>query len=109
SKSKYDGVAMYLLTYRGILANHLRDLYSAGSVALRRDTTRGGIYIQRGLLDIQDEMRRAAKYLENKLFQEYWGYSVPEEDRLKEWLRQADAAATGWVPSEVLFVDLNED
>jgi len=100
--NKYDDVVLYALTYRGILCHQARDLFSAGSVAGK---ARGGIYIQRSLMDIQDEMRKAAYELEDALFQEYWGVSCPPERRIKEWLRRADAACKDWRPSDCLFID----
>ena len=103
SRGKYIDAAMYLLTYHGVLCPQARDLFSAGSVALRADPERGGIYIMRSLLDIEDEMRRAAATLEDALFVEYWGVSIPPERRIQEWLRRADEAAPDWKPSEVLF------
>lgn len=104
SRNKYDGVAVYLITYHGVLANQLRDLYSAGSVAHAKSKARGGIYIQRSLQDIEAELIAAARYLDDSLILEYWGEIVPVSERLGEWLRRADSYATGWVPSEVLFV-----
>ncbi|MGC2289676.1 MAG: restriction endonuclease [Thermoplasmata archaeon] len=103
SKGKYDDATMYLLTYHGVLCSQARDLFSAGSVALRSDARRGGVYIMRALVDIQEEMRTAAQTLEDALFVEYWGASVPPEERIREWLRRADGFARDWTPSEVLF------
>lgn len=100
--NKYDDVVLYALTYRGILCHQARDLFSAGSVAGKE---RGGIYIQRSLMDIQDEMRKAAADLESALFEEYWGASVPPEERISEWLRRADAVCPDWRPSEVMFLE----
>lgn len=100
--NKYDDVVLYALTYRGVLCHQARDLFSAGSVAGK---ARGGIYIQRSLIDIQDEMRKAALELEDALFEEYWGISCPPDNRLKEWLKRADAICPGWKPSDYLFVD----
>lgn len=100
--NKYDDVVLYALTYRGVLCHQARDLFSAGSVAGK---ARGGIYIQRSLIDIQDEMREAAFELEDALFVEYWGVSCAPENRLREWLRRADSVCPDWVPSEHLFVD----
>ena len=104
SKRKYDDVSLYLLTYHGVLAPQVRDLFSAGSVALKADSTRGGIYIQRALQDIQNEMKEAANYLPDQLFQEYWGEDVPKSERIPWWLAEADKHAVGWRPSELLFV-----
>lgn len=104
SKHKYDDVSLYLLTYHGVLAPQVRDLFSAGSVALRADSTRGGSYIQRSLLDIQSEIKKASEYLPNVLFDEYWGELVPPSQRIIWWLAEADKYAVGWCPSEVLFL-----
>jgi hypothetical protein len=103
SRSKYNDATLYLLTYHGVLCPQARDLFSAGSVALRSDETRGGIYILRALKDIEDEMREVAGRLEDALFVEYWGASFPAEQRIKEWLRRADGYARGWLPSNELF------
>jgi hypothetical protein len=103
SKHKYDDVAMYLITYRGVLVSQARDLFSAGSVALRGSSKRGGNYVMRALLDIEDEMRTAAATLDSALFVEYWGADVSPGQRIKEWLKRADGFATTWKPSEVLF------
>lgn len=105
SRDKYYDAVMYLLTYRGILCPQARDLFSAGSVAMRNGI-RGGSYVQRALLDIQKEMRIAADALDDKLFVEYWGESVKKGERIKKWLEKADEFAHGWVPSEVLFKDM---
>ena len=79
-------------------------MFSAGSVALRADDTRGGIYIMRALRDIEDLMRDAAKRLDGALFEEYWGQDYPASERIPEWLQRADGYAQGWIPSESLFV-----
>jgi hypothetical protein len=105
AKRKYDDAAMYILTYHGILCPQARDLFSAGSVAMSGDDKRGGNYVERALLDIQDEMRAAASRLEDALFVEYWGGSVPPENRIKRWLELADSMAVGWKPSATLFLD----
>lgn len=104
AKKKYDDAALYLLTYRGVLCTQVRDLFSAGSVAMASDKTRGGNYVQRSLADIEVEMRDAAAYLEPALFVEYWGEDIPPEDRIDEWLRRADEYADDWTPSADLFV-----
>ncbi|MDR3566610.1 MAG: hypothetical protein P4L43_01135 [Syntrophobacteraceae bacterium] len=77
SKRKYDDAAMYLLTYRGVLCSQARDLFTAGSVAMRADKTRGGNYMARSLQDIEAEMRMAVEELEDALFVEYWGFTAP--------------------------------
>ncbi len=103
SKNKYTDPAMYLLTYHGVLCPQARDLFSAGSVALRSNATRGGVYIARALKDIEQEMQSAARTLDNALFVEYWGDSVPPNKRIQEWLKRADQFARGWTPSKTLF------
>ena len=103
SKGKYDDAAMYLLTYRGVLCSQARDLFTAGSVAMRADETRGGNYMLRSLQDIESEMRRAAQELEDALFVEYWGFSAKVSQRIKKWLELADKCATDWKPSKELF------
>lgn len=103
-KNKYNDVAIYLLTYHGVLTSQTRDLFSAGSVAMASDQTRGGRYIQRALADLEPEMLEAANRMEDALFVEYWGRSVKPKDRVKTWLKMADGFATGWVPSESLFL-----
>lgn len=102
-RTKYNDAAMYLLTVHGVFAPQTRDLFSAGSVAMRGSGRRGGNYILRALLDIQDEIREASARLDDALFQEYWGAIVPRENRIVEWLRQADGYADDWRPSEHLF------
>jgi len=103
--TKYDDVPLYLLTYHGVLAPQARDLFSAGSVALDADPTRGGNYVLRALQNIEQEMRSAAEYLDDELFVEYWGMSVLPAQRIRLWLVRADEFATGWKPSEHLFLD----
>jgi hypothetical protein len=103
SKHKYDDATLYLLTYHGVLCSQARDLFSAGSVAMRGDTTRGGNYVLRALQDIQAEMLTAAATLDDALFVEYWEQSVPPENRINEWLKRADNLAVGWKPSQHLF------
>ena len=105
AKNKYTDTAMYLLTYHGVLCPQARDLFSAGSVALRSDETRGGLYIARSIKDIEKEMRMAADTLEDALFVEYWQQSVPRSQRIAEWLKRADAFAKDWIPSRELFTE----
>jgi hypothetical protein len=105
SKKKYDDAALYLITYHGVLCSQARDLFSAGSVALRSNPTRGGIHIMRALKDIECEMREAAERLEDALFIEYWGVSVRPADRISQWLERADRYAEGWKPSKHLFLE----
>lgn len=108
-KNKYSDVAMYLLTYHGVLASQARDLFSAGSVAMASDSNRGGLYIHRALADIEDEMINAAYTMEDALFVEYWKESVPPNKRIKHWLELADKIATDWKPSKVLFLNKKLD
>jgi hypothetical protein len=103
SRDKYYDATLYLLTYRGVLCHQARDLFSAGSVALNKNPERGGNYVLRSLVGIQDEMRQAAASLDDALFVEYWGASVPPERRIEEWLKRADAMAVTWKPSDHLF------
>ena len=105
SKDKYSDAVSYMLIYRGVLCPQARDLFSAGSVALRTDPVRGGNYLQRALTDIESEMRIAALTLEDALFEEYWGRIVPKEARISTWLTMADSYAQGWIPSEELFLN----
>jgi hypothetical protein len=107
TKNKYNDVALYLLTYHGVLASQVRDLFSAGSVAMAKDPIRGGIYIMRALQELEDDMMEASKRMEDSLFVEYWGYSVPAHLRIPKWLALADQYAQGWIPSQVLFQKYN--
>ena len=105
SRNKYDDMVLYLLTYHGVLCHQARDLFSAGSVANPRNDDEGGIYIERALRLIENEMREAALRMEDALFTEYWGESVPPEQRIKRWLEKADALAQDWIPSKSLFLN----
>lgn len=105
SKNKYDDVVLYLLTYHGVLCHQARDLFSAGSVANPTNDDNGGIYIERAIKLIEAEIRDAAARMEDALFKEYWGISIPPKQRIQEWLRRADNYARGWKPSDVLFLD----
>ena len=102
-RGKYDDAAMYLLTHHGVFCPQTRDLFSAGSVALRADDRRGGNYVLRALKDIETHMRDAAQRLDDSLFIEYWGRSCPPRDRIAEWLKRADSHAGDWKPSHHLF------
>ena len=104
ARGKYNDAAMFLLTYHGVFAPQTRDLFSAGSVAMRASGHRGGNYLLRALQDIEDAMRDAATRLEDALFDEYWGGVVPRAERIASWLRQADAYAQDWRPSDHLFL-----
>lgn len=100
-RRKYVDAVMYLMTYRGVLCPQARDLFSAGSVGEQGPTNN---FLLNSLIDIQCEMRRAAQYLEEALFVEYWEESPEPANRLLEWLKRADSFAQGWVPSEHLFL-----
>lgn len=103
AKHKYDDVVLYMLTYHGVVCHQARDLFSAGSVANPNNDDRGGLYIQRALMLLEDAMQEAAYRMEDALFVEYWGESVAQEARIRRWLEKADALATGWKPSDELF------
>jgi len=105
SRDKYNDVVLYLLTYHGVLCHQARDLFSAGSAANPSNDDEGGIYIERALKLIESEMREAARTMDDALFVEYWGESVPPENRIERWLEKADAVAGGWKPSDSLFAD----
>lgn len=105
SRDKYDDVVLYLLTYHGVLCHQARDLFSAGSVANPDNDDNGGVYIERALKLIEAEILDAANRLDDALFVEYWGESVPPNARIERWLRKADGYARDWVPSSSLFLD----
>ena len=104
AKKKYDDVVLYILTYHGVIRHQARDLFSAGSVANPENDDEGGIYIERALKLVEGEMRKAAMDMDDALFVEYWGESVPPEQRIHRWLEKADALATDWIPSKSLFL-----
>lgn len=104
-RNKYDDLVLYLITYHGVLCHQARDLFSAGSVANPKNDDEGGIYIERALKLIEDDMIQAAYRMDDALFVEYWGESVAPERRIKRWLEKADALAQGWKPSDGLFQD----
>ncbi len=106
SRNKYDDVVLFLLTYHGVLCHQARDLFSAGSVANPANDDEGGLYIERAIKLIEPEIETAANEIDDDLIVEYWGCSVPPKDRIREWLRRADSYATGWKPSDVLFLDV---
>ena len=104
-RNKYDDVVLYLLTYHGVLCHQARDLFSAGSVANPKNDDNGGIYIERALKLIENEMKQAALEMDDAIFIEYWGESVPPERHIARWLEKADDVAKDWKPSESLFHD----
>ena len=105
SRRKYEDAAMYLLTYHGVFCPQARDLFSAGSVALRSDETRGGNYLLCALQDIEQLMVDAARRLPDAPFVEYWDESCEPHNRIARWVALADAYASnaGWKPSAELF------
>lgn len=103
-RNKYDDVVLYLLTYHGVLCHQARDLFSAGSVANPKNDDKGGIYIERALKLIERDMRKAAIEMDDAVFVEYWGESVPPEERISRWLEKADELAKDWTPSKSLFL-----
>lgn len=105
SRDKYDDAVLYLLTYHGVLCHQARDLFSAGSVANPNNDDNGGIYIERALKLVESEMLDASLRLEDAVFVEYWGESVPPEKRIERWLEKADVLARDWMPSKSLFLD----
>jgi hypothetical protein len=108
AKNKYDDAVLYLLTYHGIICHQARDLFSAGSVANPNNDDEGGLYIERALKLIENEMIEAAQIMDDALFVEYWGESVPPKQRIKKWLEKADALARDWIPSKILFLNYGE-
>lgn len=102
TRNKYDNAVLYLLTYRGVLCHQARDLFTAGSVAGK---ARGGIYIERSLKNIEQEIIEASNTLEDALFEEYWGHVPDKKDRILEWLKMADDMCVDWKPSQSLFQD----
>jgi hypothetical protein len=104
TRNKYDDAVLYLLTYHGVLCHQARDLFSAGSVANPGNDDAGGVYIQRALKLIENAMRDAAARMDDALFIEYWGERVPSGKRIARWLEKADGLASGWKPSESLFL-----
>lgn len=105
AKHKYDDVALFMLTYHGVLCHQTRDMFSAGSVGNPKNDDEGGLYIARMLKLIENELHKAATRMDPALFEEYWGVNVEPEKRITEWLRRADKFAVGWKPSECLFQD----
>ena len=107
-RNKYDALVLFLLTYHGVLCHQVRDLFSAGSVANPQNDDKGGKYIERALLLLENEMIEAAQRLPGSLFLEFWGEDIPVGQRIAKWLEKADALATDWKPSQRLFVDSNK-
>lgn len=99
-KTKYTDVAFYFLKYRNVFCPQTRDLFTAGSVAGKE---RGGNYLLRALIKNEQAIWDAAQRLDDYLFEEYWGVTVPPSDRIEHWLRLADSHAKKWRPSYHLF------
>lgn len=91
------------MTYHGVVAHQARDLFSAGSVANPENDDAGGLYIERALKLIENEMKEAALRMDDALFVEYWGESVEPKNRIRRWLEKADSIAKDWTPSKKLF------
>jgi len=80
-------------------------MFTAGSVSNPENDDQGGLYIIRMLKRMEKDIEAAAGRMEDALFVEYWGYAVPAENRIKEWLKKADGFAAGkWTPSKELFI-----
>ena len=103
-RDKYDDAVLYILTYHGVLCHQARDLFSAGSVANPDNDDEGGIYIERSLKLLVPQMLVAAEYMDDRLFIEYWGESIPPGKRIEKWLQKADKLAKDWIPSKSLFL-----
>lgn len=104
ARGKYDRAALYFIIHHGVLTPQVRDLFTAGSVGARQGR-REHKYIVAATQDIEPEMLRAARELDDSLFVEYWGHSCRPQDRIKVWLEKADALASDWRPSNELFRD----
>lgn len=106
-KGKYEKVTMFLITYHGVVSTG-RDLFTAGSVGEKDkagQVQRVGQHVRNSLSHIESEMRAAAQSLDDALFVQYWGESVPRDQRIARWLQRADALATDWKPSDCLFLE----
>ena len=102
---KYIDPALYLLMHHGVFCTQARDLFSAGSVAQHVEPMyEDEPYLSRALRDIAHLMKDAALRLDDALFEEYWSRSCPPDQRIAEWLKMADTAARGWMPSKNLFL-----
>jgi hypothetical protein len=105
SRNKYDDVVSFLGTYHGVLCHQVRDLFTAGSAAKVQTSTNGTKHIEIAIRLLEEEIISAALRMDDALFIEYWGKSVPPDQRVKEWLKIADSIAKDWKPSTVLFLD----
>ncbi|MCY4151539.1 MAG: hypothetical protein OXE94_04810 [Aestuariivita sp.] len=96
ARTKYDGIAAYLLTQHGVLVSNVRDMFSAGSVA---GTERGGDYLLRSVTNNMNAIRKAAAELDGALFVEYWGTACAPEKRMTKWFELIDAERSDDPPS----------
>src|SRR5690606_31627436 len=104
ARNKYGDVALFLLTYHGVLAHQACDMFSAVNVGSYTNDSMRALELVRMHLLMVEELIISANRMDIALFQEYWGVPVPPEERIKEWLRRADqCAGKAWKPSEVLF------
>lgn len=103
AKGKYDDAVMFLLSYHGVLCHQASDLFSAGSVANPKNDNNGGLYIERAVRLMENDILKASTEMDDALFLEYWGEVVRPDDRIRKWLEKADAIAVGWTPSQSLF------
>jgi hypothetical protein len=102
-RDKYDDVALFILTYHGVLCHQARDLFTAGSVSPDEFSHEcGDNHICQSIMDIQDEIISEMEELDTALFEEYWGSKPSPEKRISEWLRMVDKNAKDWRPSLVL-------
>ena len=108
---KFVDVALYLLQNRGIFCPNVRDQFTSGFAAEEGDRIsgirprKGEPQILRTLRGLERNMQNSVQTLDEELLIKYWGENYHIEDRLNEWLRKADGHASGWVPSESLFLD----
>ena len=49
----------------------------------------------------------AAATLDDDIFKEYWGVSIPPHERIEAWLARADDFAKDWKPSATLSLEDN--
>ena len=54
--------------------------------------------------ELREEMLAASLRMEDAVFVEYWGESVPPTERINKWLTLADTFAKDWIPSKELFL-----
>lgn len=102
-RDKYSKVALFLITYRNVLAYNTRDLFTAGSAAERFADKRFKSHILNAIAGLSPHIIDASVYLDDALFAEYWGYTPKRSERLIEWLALADQyAPDGEEPSRIL-------